>query len=142
MFFCEFWEIFKNTFFAEKPPGDCFCNQLNWHQSYLIYNGVYQNLLLNCLIFSAGDSYKPVTQHCFVYVIIFSMEATTIYFGTCSRELLFSLLSLCEKCPYSEFLWSVFSRIQTEYREMQSKCRKLRTRETLNTDTFHAVTTN
>ena len=27
---------------------------------------------------------------------------------------------LCEKCPYSEFFWSVFSRIRTEYGEIQS----------------------
>ena len=25
---------------------------------------------------------------------------------------------LCEKCPYSEFFWSVFSRIWTEYGEI------------------------
>ena len=31
------------------------------------------------------------------------------------------LLSLREKCPYSEFFWSVFSCIWTEYGEMQSK---------------------
>ena len=29
-------------------------------------------------------------------------------------------LSLCEKCQYSEFFWSVFSRIQTEYEEIRS----------------------
>ena len=29
--------------------------------------------------------------------------------------------SLREKCPYSELFWSVFSRIQTEYGELQSK---------------------
>ena len=26
-------------------------------------------------------------------------------------------ITLCENCPYSEFLWSVFSRIRTEYEE-------------------------
>ena len=30
------------------------------------------------------------------------------------------LETLREKCPYSEFFWSVFSHIQTEYEEMQS----------------------
>ena len=30
---------------------------------------------------------------------------------------LFCFNSLREKCPYSEFFWSVFSRIRTEYRE-------------------------
>ena len=28
--------------------------------------------------------------------------------------------SLREKCPYSEFFWSTFSRLQTEYGEMRS----------------------
>ena len=28
--------------------------------------------------------------------------------------------TLCEKCPYSEFFWSVFSRIRTEYGEKRS----------------------
>ena len=30
--------------------------------------------------------------------------------------------ALHEKCPYSEFFWSVFSRIWTEYGEMRSIC--------------------
>ena len=49
--------------------------------------------------------------------------------------------TLREKYPYSELFWSVFSCIRTEYGEirMQSKCRKIRTRITPNTDTFHAV---
>ena len=53
--------------------------------------------------------------------------------------------TLCEKCPYSEFYWSVFVRIQTEYVDIgvflliQSECGKIRTRKTPNTDTFHAV---
>ena len=29
--------------------------------------------------------------------------------------------SLLEKCSYSEFFWSVFSRIRTEYEDLQSK---------------------
>ena len=41
-------------------------------------------------------------------------------------------ISLREECPYSEFFWSVFSRIQ-------SKCGKMRTRETPNTNNFHAM---
>ena len=51
----------------------------------------------------------------------------------------------CVKCRHSEFFWSVFSRIRTEYGEIsvshriQSECGKIRTRKTLNTDTFHEV---
>ena len=57
-------------------------------------------------------------------------------------------LTLRKKCPYSELLWSAFSRIGTEYREMrsispyfriQSKCGKIRTRITPNTDTVYPV---
>ena len=40
--------------------------------------------------------------------------------------------SLPEKCPYWELVWSAFSRIQSE-------CREMRTRITPNTDTFYAV---
>ena len=31
----------------------------------------------------------------------------------------FKFPPLCEKCPYSEFFWSVFSRIRTEYGEIR-----------------------
>ena len=50
--------------------------------------------------------------------------------------------TLRKKCPYSELFWSVFSRIQTEYRRIlrispfQSKCGKIETKVTSNTDTF------
>ena len=44
-----------------------------------------------------------------------------------------------EKCLYSEFFWSVFSRILSEYGEIQSECGKMRTSKTPNTDSFHAV---
>ena len=40
--------------------------------------------------------------------------------------------SLSKTCPYSELLWSVFSRIQSE-------CGKMRTRITPKVDTFHGV---
>ena len=50
--------------------------------------------------------------------------------------------SLREKCPYSKFFWSVFSRIWTEYGvslRIQSKCGKIKTRKTPKADTFHAL---
>ena len=40
--------------------------------------------------------------------------------------------TLREKCPYSEFFWSAFSRIRNEYSRMQ-------TRKTPNTDTFYVM---
>ena len=49
--------------------------------------------------------------------------------------------TLRKECPYSEFFWSVFSWVWTEYGDfrIQSKSRKIRTRKTPNTDTFDAV---
>ena len=48
-------------------------------------------------------------------------------------------IALHKKCPYSKLFWSAFSHIWTEYGEIQSKCVKMRTRITPNTDTFHAM---
>ena len=55
-------------------------------------------------------------------------------FSFCAGKFL-SIMCACtlrEKHPYSEFFWSVFSRIRTEYgeiRSIQSKCGKIRTRK-------------
>ena len=49
-------------------------------------------------------------------------------------------ITLRGKCPYSEFFWSVITRIWTEYGEnIQFKCEKIRTGKTPNTNTFYAV---
>ena len=53
--------------------------------------------------------------------------------------------SLRGKCPYSELFWPVFSRIWTKYGEIRGiyaylvRMRELRTRISLNMDTFRAV---
>ena len=53
--------------------------------------------------------------------------------------------TLQENCSYSEFFWYVFSHIRTEYGEIRcispysAECRKIRTRKTLNVDTFQGV---
>ena len=53
--------------------------------------------------------------------------------------------SLHEKCRYSEFFWSVFSRIWTEYWEIvrispySVEMRENTDQKTLNTDTFHEL---
>ena len=36
-----------------------------------------------------------------------------------NKQLWKSTLAVCEKCPYSELLCSVFSRIRTEYGEIR-----------------------
>ena len=54
-------------------------------------------------------------------------------------------LSLREKCPYSEFLWSLFFHIRTEYGEIlrifpySVRMQENADQETPNTDTFYAV---
>ena len=53
----------------------------------------------------------------------------------------FPIFTLHKKCPYLEFFWFVFFGFRTEYGNLriQSKCRKMRNRKPLNTDTFYAV---
>ena len=58
------------------------------------------------------------------------------------------IITLREKCPYSEFYWSVFSPIWTEYEEIQSisphlvQMREIRTRKNPNMYSFYAVYTS
>ena len=42
-----------------------------------------------------------------------------------------------KKCPYLEFVWSVFSRIPSV--RIQSECGKIKTRKTPNAATFYAA---
>ena len=79
-------------------------------------------------------SLKPLT--------IFGQKLPSLMFGRVLNTPLNLELALHEKCPYSEFFWSVFSSIQTEYGKIlriKSECGKIRTRKTPNTYTFYAV---
>ena len=62
-------------------------------------------------------------------------------FTPCALMILTTKSTLREKCLYSEFFWSVFSRIRTEYGDLRihSECRKIRTIKALNTGTFYEV---
>ena len=51
----------------------------------------------------------------FLLTHIMRYEERYFHFGKNCRT------SLREKCPYSEFFWSVFSRVRTEYGEIWSK---------------------
>ena len=59
------------------------------------------------------------------------------------RSRLPSNKQLRKKHPYSKFFWSLFSRVRTEYGDLnlhiQSRCGKIRTRKTLNTDNSYGV---
>ena len=93
-------------------------------------------------------NWEPVvSEHkCLIILISWTMcvlqllasELMTLTFLLMQKELIWSTLH--EKCSYSEFSWSVFSRIRTEYGEIRlSECGKMRTRKTPNTDTFPTV---
>ena len=98
---------------------------------------------------------------CEMWILADTFYATA-YFEPSQRSVIYLLAvnyfckrnpswTLSKKCPYSELFWSAFSSIPTEYGEMrsisryrvshriQSKCGKMRTRITPNTDTFYAV---
>ena len=81
-----------------------------------------------------------------------NLDSNIILFNGPTNSLYLSI-ALCEKCPYSELLWSVFSRIRTEYSQLefssnwenadhiQSEYGKMQNRTTSNTDTFYAALT-
>ena len=58
-----------------------------------------------------------------------------------------NLNSIHEKCPYSEFFWSILSAFWLNTKRyfvslrIQSECRKIGTRKNPNKDTFHVVNT-
>ena len=52
------------------------------------------------------------------YVLYWSFYTFLLLFLLLLLLLGFRRLSLCEKCQFSEFFWSVFSRIRIEYREV------------------------
>ena len=82
--------------------------------------------------------------------LFFTIITLCIRFGlTCDTSQAWNIIasffcnaSLRKKCRYSELFWSAFSQIWTECGEIfriQSKCGKMRTRITPNTDTFYAM---
>ena len=62
-----------------------------------------------------------------------TVNIVTIWVNNCSLKIYEKILR--EKCPYSEFFWSLFSRIRTEYREIFH----ISDQKTPNMDSFHAV---
>ena len=77
-----------------------------------------------------------VSLHIFYNIVIRIIGDRCIFgYYCCSKDLLlitFTRPSLRKMCPYSEFFWSMFSCITTEYGKIQ-------TRKAPNTDTFHSV---
>ena len=79
-------------------------------------------------------------------VLNWNLHASCIHVKPHASYIHFSLL---EKCPYSEFFWSVFFPIWTEYGEIlrrysvylciQSECGKIWTKKTPNTDSKYGL---
>ena len=98
------------------------------------------------------NTYAFVFHFAFIYLFAFfivlftcKLDISIQKYRTESAKFCATILTLHEKCPYSELFWHVFSHIRTEYGEIQvslriqSECGKIRTRITANTDTFYAV---
>ena len=78
--------------------------------------------------FKITDTLTLVNIINFIFVFCYYWNPNT------SRK--FDVFVLREKCPYSEIFWPAFSRVTPR---IQSKCGKMRTRITPNTDIFYAV---
>ena len=133
-----FKKIWRNSFYNKYEKG-------NLSSTNLYKSGNWDLLVCFCEMWILADTfyataYFEPSQRSVIYLLAVN------YF--CKRN---PSWTLSKKCPYSELFWSAFSSIPTEYGEMrsisryrvshriQSKCGKMRTRITPNTDTFYAV---
>ena len=112
-------------------------------QSHLPHSLLYGWVLkFNCL--QVNQQSNSINCEVFVVAIVFTfvldchqMKAVTMLLKcatTCQPVCNYRNYPLRKKCPHSVLFWSIFSRICTEYE-------KMRTRITLNTETFHTVIT-
>ena len=86
--------------------------------------------VLRRLPFVPALSNKTYSTKSFWYEIIQTFVARIFYHK----------YTLHKKCPYSEYFWSVFFLIRTEYTPHSIQMRKIRSRKNPNTHTFDAVT--
>ena len=98
----------------------------------------------------AGFQFSSFSFKCFSLVFNQDYEAL-FHYCTIFITVINSTQTLGKKSPYSEFFWSAFSLIRTEYLSVKSEYlyevsfriqfehEKMRTRNTPNTDTFQAV---
>ena len=49
------------------------------------------------------------------------LKKVTLHYFFCYYLFIFTPFSLCEKCPYLDFFWSIFWLIRTEYRDLRCK---------------------
>ena len=94
-----------------------------WFWEFNCFKFLQQNFMTFCT--DKSTSIIPVSKpSLYPFVIRFLKNGKQKYVGC--------YLSLRKNCPYSDFFWSVFFRIQ-------SKCGKIWTRKTRNTDIFHTA---
>ena len=91
-------------------------NEITFTNLSISDSGTYRCNIGNEATLKFADKYIAVNRKSFGYHLSYPLQ---------------------EKCAYSEFFWSVFSRIWTEYGEILRG--KIRTRKISNTDTFHVV---
>ena len=72
-----------------------------------------EDLLRNKLIFNWGHTLLSVMTK----QLLARKEIFTFQWSKFSKETV-GYLTLCEKCPYLEFFWTIFSRVLTEYGEI------------------------
>ena len=98
--------------------------KLEMYDEYSLSIFRYFGTWLKNLYFASKNSlWRRYIQICFVMFREFFWGCHLMQSGSPKCWLL--RVSMREKCPYREFLWS--------------ECRKIRTRKTPNTNTFHAV---
>lgn len=103
---------------------------------------------------SINQSHEVTSFHLRIFfsynfqIINFSVTTVLLFFKSLLNHpiyLEFNTFHPFIKCPYSEFLWSLISRIPTGWSyfsanlPVQSKCWKIRNRKSPNTNTFSAV---
>ena len=99
------------------------CNLCKWHvsQNYIFVNPCV-NINANSIFWTLSYIYNETLFRKTLTAKIFSNRSIRDF-----NRVLSKTMTLRKKCPYSEFFWSVFSRIRIEYGEIRS------------TDTFHTV---
>ena len=77
------------------------------------YQSITEDLLRSTLIFNGEDTLLLVMTK----QLLARKEIFTFQWSKFSKETV-GYLTLCEKCPYLEFFWTIFSRVLTEYGEI------------------------
>ena len=138
-------EMKNDNFFSEKQFQNMSCKQYHCFkeiQNRKLFSriSIYRKCCRNTGTNESSQIHPPhlILQVCFrggtiVVKLLWSQFYPELLLNTNNY---FYFYTLCEKCPSTEFFWSVFSRTRTEYGDLRSKYRP---EKTPYLDTFHAV---